>query len=173
MNFKVNDMVKAGLFLALGIILPYAFHLTGLLGPVFLPMHIPVLLCGFILGESYGLIIGFITPLLNSVFTGMPVMYPIGIAMTFELAAYGFLAGYLYKRKGINIFISLIIAMFVGRFISGVMNFTLLTLGHNTFVLKGFLTASFVKGLWGIIIQILFIPAAVKALENTEMLARR
>jgi thiamine transporter ThiT len=82
MNIKTKDLVKAALFLALGIILPYIFHMEGGMGgQMFLPMHIPVLLCGFILGERYGLLVGILTPVLNSVITGMPPIYPVALAM--------------------------------------------------------------------------------------------
>lgn len=168
MKFKTNDMVKASIFLALGLILPYFFHLMGMAGTVFLPMHIPVLLCGFILGSRYGLIVGLVTPLLSSVLTGMPPIYPIGISMCLELAMYGFISGFLYKEKGLNIFIALIIAMLAGRAVSGVANYALFTMGGKPFVFKMFLTGSFVKGMWGILIQLIFIPIIMKALEKTN-----
>ncbi|MGH4121893.1 MAG: ECF transporter S component [Clostridium sp.] len=168
MFVKTNDMVKASLFLALGLILPYIFHLTGMAGRVFLPMHIPVLLCGFILGSRYGLIIGFITPFLNSVLTGMPPIYPTGVSMALELATYGFVAGFLYKKKENNIFISLILSMILGRFVSGATNYLLLTVGGKSFVLNMFLTSAFVTSIAGIGIQLVLIPIVVKALENTK-----
>lgn len=165
MNTKTNDMVKASLFLALGLIVPYIFHVTGIPGTVFLPMHIPVLLCGFILGSKYGIVIGFITPFLNSLLSGMPPMYP-AISMAFELATYGFVAGYFYKKKEANIYVSLIISMLLGRVVSGVANYILLTTGGKSYAFKIFLTSAFVKPVWGIIIQIVLIPIIVKALEN-------
>jgi uncharacterized membrane protein len=168
MKVKTNNMVKASLFLALGLIFPYIFHLTGMMGTMFLPMHIPVLLCGLILGSRYGLIIGLITPFLNSVLTGMPPMYPTGISMALELATYGFVAGFLYKKNDSNVFISLIGAMILGRFVSGVANFILLTIGGKSFVFKMFLTSSFVTCIPGIVIQLILIPIVIKVLENTK-----
>ncbi|GAA0086870.1 ECF transporter S component [Clostridium sp. CTA-7] len=168
MNVKTNNMVKASLFIALGLIFPYIFHLTGMAGPIFLPMHIPVLLCGLMLGPKYGLIIGFITPLLNSVITGMPPIYPTGISMAFELATYGFVGGFLYKKKNINMFISLILSMILGRFVSGIAMFTMLTVGGKSFVLKMFLTSAFITSIPGIVIQLILIPIVVKISENTK-----
>ncbi|MDK2801376.1 MAG: hypothetical protein PWP27_2383 [Clostridiales bacterium] len=168
MDFKTNNIVKAGLFLAFGLILPYAFHMTGMAGAVFLPMHIPVLLCGFILGEKYGVLIGFVTPFLNSVLTGMPPIYPIGISMALELATYGFVAGWLYRNRKINVWVSLIIAMLLGRFVSGVANYILLTFGGKSFVLQMFLVSAFIKSIWGIIIQLITIPLIIKAVEKTK-----
>lgn len=166
MNEKIKNLVRAGLLLALGIIIPYTFHMTGLPGNIFLPMHIPVLLCGFILGEKYGLLIGSITPIINSIISGMPPIYPIGICMAFELASYGLIAGLMYKNKKYNIFISLITAMIIGRLISGITNYILLTVSGNGFVLASFLTGSFIKGIWGIIIQLILIPIIIKIIEN-------
>ncbi len=59
-----------------------------------LPMHIPVLLCGLICGWKYGILVGFILPLLRHTIFGMPILFPTGIAMAFELATYGFVIGF-------------------------------------------------------------------------------
>lgn len=168
METNTKKLVKASLFLALGLILPYIFHFTGMSGNVFLPMHIPVLICGLILGERYGLLIGFITPLLNSVITGMPPIYPVAVAMAFELAAYGWLSGYLFKRKKNNLYIALILAMIFGRFISGIANYVLLGFAGKSFVLKLFMINTFLKPVWGILIQIIIIPFIVKVIETNS-----
>jgi len=168
MGFEIKDLTKASLFLALGIIFPYVFHLTGMAGPVFLPMHIPVLLCGFMLGERYGLLIGFITPLLNSLLTGMPIIYPTGIAMALELATYGFVTGYLYKNKNMNVVFSLVMAMILGRIVSGLSNYLLLTMGGKPYTFELFLASAFIKAMWGIVLQLAFIPIIVKAVDNKK-----
>lgn len=165
MNIKTSDLVKASFFLALGIIIPFAFHFTGLAGKVFLPMHIPVILCGFILGEKYGVLVGFITPLLSAVTTGMPPLFPVGIAMAFELATYGFVAGLLYSKKRINVVGVLLISMILGRLVSALVNFVLLSFVGKTFILKVFITTITLTALPGIIIQLLLIPIIIKALE--------
>ena len=105
MNEKTKDLVWAALFLAIGIVIPYVFHVTSLPGQIFLPMHIPVLLCGVILGKKYGLILGILLPFVNSVLLGMPAIFPTGVSMAFELATYGIVTGLLYKDKKYNIFI--------------------------------------------------------------------
>lgn len=43
-----------------------AFHTIQNAGSIFLPMHIPVLICGLLCGWQYGLICGFLTPVLSS-----------------------------------------------------------------------------------------------------------
>lgn len=165
MRSKTLYLVKGSIFLAFGLIVPQLFHLVGMAGPVFLPMHIPVLLCGFLLGPKMGLVIGAITPLLSSVLTGMPVLFPMGIIMMFELATYGLMSGYLYKIRKHNVFVSLLISMLIGRLMSGVLNFILLSISGKGFVLTVFLTASFVTSLFGIILQLFIIPILVKSFE--------
>lgn len=164
MNTK--SLVKGSMFLAIGIIIPYIFHITGIPGTIFLPMHIPVLLCGFILGKKYGLAIGFITPYLNSLVSGMPPIYPVAIAMSLELATYGFLSGYLFKEKNYNVYVSLISAMLIGRAVSGISNYFLLTLGGKPYALAIFLGGAFIKPVWGILIQLVLIPVIVNGVEK-------
>ena len=56
----VKKLVLAGMFLALGMILPFITGQVPQIGNMLCPMHIPVLLCGFICGWQYGLVVGFI-----------------------------------------------------------------------------------------------------------------
>lgn len=168
MNYKTKDLILASFFLALGLIIPYFFHIFGMSGIIFLPMHIPVLLCGFVLGPRYGLMVGLITPLLSSILTGAPPVYPIAIAMSFELATYGFTSGYLYKHKRLSIVPSMVSAMLLGRGVSGIVNYILITFGGNKFILKMFLTSAFVKSIWGIAIQLILIPIVIKAIKKSQ-----
>lgn len=155
---KTNQMVKAGFFLALAILIPYIFHAVNLAGSIFLPMHFPILLAGFILGKKYGLLLGFISPILSSILTGMPPIYPVAFSMAFELATYGFVAGFLYEDKKLNILFSLISSMLLGRFVSAIANILLLSLADKKFVLSMFLSSAFITPIWGIILQLTLIP---------------
>ena len=71
-KFNTKQLVLAALCVALGVVLPVAFHSIPNAGSVLLPMHIPVLLCGLVCGPVYGLLSGILTPLLSSMITGMP-----------------------------------------------------------------------------------------------------
>ena len=96
-NERLYKLTLSAMFLALALVLPF---LTGQIQPLskkLCPMHIPILLCGFFCGPWYGLAIGFIAPLLRFLCFGMPVIIPAGIAMSFELAAYGLVSGLLYR----------------------------------------------------------------------------
>lgn len=162
------NMILSALFIALGIVLPMAFHSLGMAGTIFLPMHIPVLLCGFICGWRYGVLAGIITPLLSSIFTGMPPLYPVGVSMCIELATYGGIAGFLSSKT--STIVSLIGAMLVGRVAAALANIVLLSLAGNSFVLQAFLTSTFVTALPGILIQLILIPAIMLGLKKSNIL---
>lgn len=136
-------------------------------------MHIPILLCGFICGWKYGLITGFITPLLRSAMFTMPPMFPAAIAMAFELAAYGALTGLLYKvlpKGGKNVFLSLILSMLGGRVVWGIATFVLFRMVGNVLTWEIFISAAFVNAIPGIILQLVLIPSIVIALQKSKML---
>ena len=160
-----KKITYSGLFLALAVLLPLIFHLTGFAGQVFLPMHIPVLLCGLICGKKYGLLIGAVAPLINTLITGMPVLYPIGIAMVFELAAYGFFAGLLYEKSK-RVMPALLGAMIIGRIVRIIATYLITVPFGAVFVFKGILTAIFITSLWGILIQIILIPLVMAAYKR-------
>jgi len=165
-------MVIAALFIALGIVLPMAFHSIPNAGRVFLPMHIPVLLCGMICGFPYGLACGIIAPLLSSLFTGMP---PVAVlpAMLCELAAYGAVSGLLMryvrvKNLYVRTYISLIGAMIFGRVFYGILNSLIFSAGDYS--MQIWLTAAFVTALPGVAIQIVVIPAIVVVLKKAKLI---
>lgn len=158
---KTRRLVIAGLLLAIGIIVPMIFHSTGIAGTVFLPMHIPVLIGGFLLPPYLALLLGMLTPLINSLVIGMPPLYPIGIIMIFELGVYGLIASLLYRRLSVPSIISLIVSMIAGRIMVGLVVFILATffavqLDPILFIIGGVTT-----GIPGIIIQIILIPSLI------------
>ena len=175
MNQKTKDLVSAALCVALGLIVPQVFHLIPFvgavpnLGGVFLPMHIPVLLCGFLCGWKYGAACGAIVPLLSSVVTGMPVLWPQGVSMIFELAAYGLVTGLLYRTLGKGLYPSLIAAMIAGRLVSGVAKALFFGMAGKPFGMAAFLSGAFTTAIPGIILQLVFIPAVMVALDRTGL----
>jgi hypothetical protein len=154
-------LVIAGLLLSLGIIIPMIFHSTGIAGTVFLPMHIPVLIGGFLLPPYLALLLGMLTPLINSLVTGMPQLFPMAIIMSFELGIYGFVASLMYRKLNIPSIMSLIVSMIVGRIMAGLVVFILATffavqLDPILFIIGGVTT-----GIPGIIIQIILVPSLI------------
>lgn len=173
MRDSVKKITFSGLFIGLGLLLPTITGNIQSLGVNLLPMHLPVLIAGFILGWKYGFIVGFITPLLRSILFGMPPMYPIAIAMAFELGVYGLITGLLYnllaKRKA-SIYISLIFAMLAGRLAWGVVSYILFFLQGTGFTMSMFIAGVFANSLIGIIIQLILVPIIVIALERAGVL---
>lgn len=166
------NITGTALCMALGLVLPLFFHIFGA-GSTFLPMHIPVLLCGFVFGWPYGAICGFMVPILSSVLTGMPPIFPTAPAMMLELSAYGALTGLFYQKMHWNVYVSLICSMIGGRIVSGAANAVLLGIASKPYGFAAFISASFLKAVPGILIQIVLIPVLVLALEKAKLIQRQ
>jgi riboflavin transporter FmnP len=165
MKKSTRDLILGGLFLALGIIVPYIFHTTGIAGQVFLPMHIPVIIGGFFLNPGFAAVVGLLTPISSSVITGMPILYPIAIVMAFELMVYGITVSLLKKK--LDIYYTLIFSMIFGRLAAALAVFTLqqfIGLKMNYLV---YIKGAIITGLPGIVIQLILIPVIVRALKRT------
>lgn len=173
---RTKKFAVGGLMVAFGMILPQMFHLTGVpqSGMVFLPMHIPVLLSGYLLGPWFGILIGLICPTLSAVTTGMPALGRLPFMMI-ELALYGFVSGFffqnlgLYRKKG-GIYISLVFSLLAGRLGYAAAILIAAALFH---IQAGGMTAVVIAtatGLPGIIIQMLLIPTMIYTLKRGGML---
>lgn len=168
------QLTLSALFIAIGILLPFLTGQIQQFGNMLLPMHLPVLLCGLICGWQYGLIVGFITPLLRYMLFGTPILFPIGIAMVFELATYGFIVGLCYSRSRwhciIALYRSMIIAMLAGRIVWGVMQAILLGISGNVFTWQMFIGGAFLNAIPGIILQFILIPTIMVLLNRTGLI---
>ncbi len=165
---KSKEIVLSGLFIALGLLVPMLFHAVGGAGPVFLPMHLPVLVGGFILSPKFAVLVGLSTPLLSSVLTGMPVLMPMAPIMMAELGIYGLTVS-LLKGKVVNNGITLISAMILGR-ISAVFMVTVLVkiIGIKFAPPVTFIIGAVTTGIPGIIIQLIFIPILLTAVKKVS-----
>ena len=157
-------LVLAAMFLAMTYVMPFLTGQIPQIGSMLCPMHIPVILCGYLCGAPWGLIVGFTVPLLRSMILGMPPLFPTAFAMAFELAAYGFMSGFLHRllpKKVINIYVSLILSMIVGRLVWGLVQFCCMGLDTTRFGFSAFWAGAVVNALPGIIIQLILIPILV------------
>ena len=171
-SLQVRRITYSALCLALAMVLPFLTGQIPQIGSALCPMHIPVLLCGFLCGWPWGLAIGFIAPLLRSVVFGMPVMIPGAVAMAFELATYGAVSGFLYRKfpKTIpGIYAALLIAMISGRVVWGIARLILAGLQGNGFTFAMFLSGAITTAIPGIIVHLILIPVIVKALGDAGM----
>ena len=165
------------MLLAAGVLLPQIFHLAGgaAVGKIFLPMHIPVLLCGMICGPVWGGAVGFICPVISSAITGMPQMFPTGFSQMGELLVYGAVAGIMYKHilkkapELVRVYASLVSAMVAGRIVSGILKLFLLMGTAQPLTWSAFISAAVVVSWPGILIQLIFIPIIVGALRKARI----
>lgn len=167
----ILKIVLAAMFLTLAFVMPFLTGQIPQIGSMLCPMHIPVILCGYICGGPLGLIVGFIAPLLRSAILGMPPMFPTAFAMAFELAVYGLLSGILYRvlpKKKVNIYVSLVVSMLAGRVVWGFVQFCCVGFNTAKFGFSAFLAGAFVNAVPGIIIQLVLIPVVVMLLEKTK-----
>ncbi|MEL7606322.1 MAG: ECF transporter S component [Sedimentibacter saalensis] len=174
MNNKITtkEIILGGLLLATGLILPMIFHLFGLTGQIALPMHIPVLIGGFLLSPSLALSLGIITPLVSSVLTGMPVLFPMAVIMMFELGTYALTASLLSGKMKMKIIPSLIGAMAAGRIAAGLTVAALVALFGVKMNPVLYIKGAVITGIPGIIIQLLFVPSIVYVLVNINNRAK-
>lgn len=166
---NVKKLTLAAMFLALAFVMPFLTGQIPQIGSMLCPMHIPVLLCGFFCGAPWGLIVGFIAPLLRSFTLGMPPMFPTAFCMAFELAAYGFISGWLHSKLSknkVNVYLSLIVAMIAGRLVWGLIMFLCMGLDTSKFGFSAFVAGAFVNAIPGIILQIIAIPILVISLHK-------
>lgn len=167
-----KKMILAAFFLALGLVMPFLTGQIPELGNKLLPMHIPVIICGYICGWQYGLVVGFIVPLLRSVMFGMPLLIK-AVGMAFELAAYGAVTGILYqklRKSKVRIYISLLIAMIAGRLVWGAVSVIIYGIGGTAFSWQMFIGGAVLNAIPGIILQIVLIPILMLALEKAGVI---
>lgn len=173
---QLTNLALAAMFLALAYVMPFLTGQIQQIGNMLCPMHIPVILCGFVCGGPWGLAVGFVAPLLRSLTLGMPPMYPTAFAMAFELAAYGLMSGILYRifpKKKSYIYCSLIISMIIGRLVWGAVQFACIGLDASKFGLAAFWAGAVTNAIPGIILQIILIPIVVMLLEKTKIIRKK
>ena len=171
---SIKRMTLAAVCVALCVVLPIAFHSIPNAGNVFLPMHIPVLICGMICGWPYGFLCGLMGPLVSSALTGMP---PIAYlpSMMVECGVYGLVSGLMLKAVHTkstygDLYISLVTAMLAGRVVSGIAKALIFTPGM---AMSAWVAASFVTTLPGIVIQLVFLPTVVFTLMKARIIPSR
>ena len=170
---NILKLTVSALCLALAYVLPFLTGQIPEIGSMLLPMHIPVLLCGFICGWKWGLGVGFIAPLFRSLTLGMPPLFPVAICMAFELAAYGLVCGIMHKqlpKKKLYIYVSLICSMIIGRIIWGLAMAICMGVKGGAFTFSAFIAGAITNAIPGIIVQLVLIPILVIVLADKKRL---
>ena len=168
----VRRLTAAAVCLALCLVLPFLTGQIPQIGSALSPMHIPVLLAGFVCGPWWALAVGAVAPLLRYVLFGMPPILT-ALAMMFELAAYGLVSGLLYwrgARKVREIYASLLIAMILGRVIWGIASAVIVGATGGVFTWTAFAAGAVLNAIPGILVQIILIPVIVVALRKANVI---
>ena len=164
-----RKLTLSAMFMALAFVMPFLTVQIPQIGSMLCPMHIPVLLCGFFCGAPWGLLVGLVTPLLRSAILGMPQMFPMATAMAFELAAYGFVAGWLHQKlqkRTRYVYVALLGAMVIGRLVWGAVMFAFMGFDATKFGLSAFLAGAVINAIPGIILQLVLVPVLVISLKS-------
>lgn len=169
-KITIKSLISAGL-IAVAVILPQLTHLAaGQDGGIkWLPMYLPVLIGGCILGFKWGLIVGIASPVLSFVITSamgnpMPALARLPF-MAAELAVFAIVSGSFSKKiakNGWMAFPAVLLAQLAGR-----AAFVLLALAFQSVTQ---LTATVIlnqiqSGLAGLFLQAVTVPFAVMGLN--------
>ena len=165
-NIKTKQLSLSAIFITIGILFPIVFHfvIAGS-GPIFLPMHIPVLISGFFLSPLLAFVVGILTPLLSTLLTGMPPLMPMLPIMISELSSAALVISLLVKAKKGNIVFQLLIAMIIARIASGLTVYILMMMTNVRLQPLIYLKGSIITGIPGILIQLILIPLIIKRIK--------
>lgn len=174
---STENLVLAAMFLAIGLVLPFLTGQIPEIGSALLPMHLPVLVCGLVCGWKWGALVGAVLPVMRYILFGMPTIYPTGMAMSWELATYGLVAGWIYGRSRWQcvraLYRALIAAMVAGRLVWGVVRVLQSGVAGSVFTWELFLSGAVLGAIPGIILQLVFIPALMVAMDRTGVVRFR
>lgn len=153
----------SALMVALGLIIPFfTSHMFGVPGTILLPMHFPIIIGGLVCGPFYGAIIGLIVPVLSSLLTGMPPVYPMLPLMAVQLIFMGLFSGLIAKK--FNTLISVIGGIIGGWIAYSIMLWILIQLsGH---ALNMTVSSALIVGIPGIVIQLIACPLVAKFINR-------
>ena len=142
------------LLIAAAVVLPVLAHLAHLPVRFLLPMHWPVIVAGLVYGWRGGALTGLFAPVVSYLFSGFPVPNILPSMMA-ELLTYGLVIGVLREKVGLNSFLSVAIALVLGRIVF--VGFVLLTNGI-TANLTEYLQAALPPGLVAAVCQVILLP---------------
>ena len=171
-SHPIRLLTASAMCLALCLVLPFLTGQIPQIGSALLPMHIPVLLCGYLCGPWWALLVGIFAPLLRHLLFGMPPLLT-AMAMSAELAGYGAVCGILYRKFPKNlpgIYLSLIVSMIAGRILWGIAMVFITGIGSNGFSWSLFVAGALTNAIPGIILQLILIPILVSTLRKANFI---
>ena len=169
---NTRSIVLTGLMIALGIVIVSVLKNFGgqPILRLFSPMHFPVIIAGMVIGPVEGLIAGVLTPALSYVVNQLPPNGP--WAMMVELGVYGLVTGlgmkYLkFENPTVKIYVSLIIAMILGRIAGGLVTGFILNAGDYS--ISAWISAYVVGTAPAIVADLILVPIITRALQKAGL----
>ncbi len=165
-----RELAYGGLFGAAALALPSLFHLLHL-GHFLMPMYIPLMTLPFFAGSRVAGIVGLLIPMLSSVLTGMPPLFPpVALVMAVEI---GLMAGSLalLRRRypAFPVVGHVVPVLLAGRILNTVLLFaTSAMLSLPAAFVAGI---SFISGWPGVVLMIVVLPMVARVRRSIE--ARR
>lgn len=176
LKIRVEKIVICVFFIALGVLLMPLYHMANLIDRLII-LNFAVLICGLTLGWQYGLVCGMLTPLAIRLFLReMLVFYPDGLSLMIELSVCGLASGIIYsfnviKNNVLNIYFALVTTILIERVVGGlfkIINYAISDMG--IYGIKDLIRDFFITPIYGILLQIMFIPAIVIMYEKRKNL---
>lgn len=173
--FSARTVATAALVCALSVLVPQVFHLLGgkPLGNAFLPMHLPVLLGGYLLNPAAAMLCGMLSPILGFLLTGMPAV-PRLFFMIFELGAYGLFTSLFARKCRLPVFLSLPLSMLAGRIVYFLSLLFALRVLHLELAgapsASAALISAVATGVPGILLQLAAVPALLTAMRKAKVI---
>ena len=168
----MRKLTYAAMCLSLALVLPFLTGQIPQIGSALCPMHLPVLLAGYLCGPWWGMAVGAVAPLLRHVWLGMPPLVT-ALGMTFELGTYGLVVGLTYRilpKNLAGIYASLLCAMGAGRAVWGCAMMVIMGVSGNPFTWSAFLAGALLNAIPGIAVQLVLIPLLVISLRRARII---
>ena len=172
-HFSVRKLAYSGMFLALCMVLPFLTGQIPEIGSMLLPMHLPVLIAGFVCGAPYAAAIGLIAPFLRFAIFGMPPIFPTGASMAVEMCVYGLVCGLMYRifpKRNAYVYAALVVSMIAGRIAWGIAQYFFLMINGGALTVKAFMAGAVLNAWPGIVLQLVLVPVIVIALKKANLI---
>lgn len=164
---KSLELILTALTVAIGVLLPMAFHWVSFSGKVFLPMYYPVALFAFLLRPFSVGLAAILTPLTSSLLTGMPPMNPpMAFQMAVELAVMAVTISFLSQKTKINYFLILLVAVILQKGTFILLKYLIAVIYNLPFA--SMLTADLLFSLPGTLILLILIPPLATKLSALQ-----
>lgn len=170
MEIDFKQMIWSGILIVTGIILALVFNSFGL-AHTFLPLHIPIMLGGFILAWPYAILVALITPILSTIVVSAPHFAYLWYMLP-ELITYALVINIMFAKNSKapflkRIYLPLSIAIIVGKLSASLFQ-AILIANNKSFV--DFFSSVLVMGIPGIILQLVLIPLVLYILSKANLI---